>query len=231
MINKVSYTKREPANEADARTQGKSMVTQSSSNHVPIEVMNTKTITDTKLTNKASISCLKTTLSHQDLTIHQPVQTEDHKPDDTKTKRSMFEFSQNNKSKHSKEKNMNLLLATNSCMSHPASEYRPRTAMLGHEVKLPPNLLEHYPKPGKPPDDYRYIMAMRDHNTMVGEQQYEGRDRLMKIRCGSKFDPGPFTTTEGLGPAVYRIRSQKNRVAHDHLGLTVEGTPKWVKSV
>ena len=228
MVNKVSYTKREPANEADARTQGKSMVTQSSSNHVPIEVMNTKTITDTKLTNKASISCLKTTLSHQDLTIHQPVQTEDHKPDDTKTNRSMFEFSQNNKSKHIKEKNMNLLLPTNSCMSHPASEYRPRTAMLGHDVKLPPNLLEPYPKPGKPPDDH--VMAMRDHNITMGVRHYKKGDHLILIRRGSKFDPGPFTTTEGLGTAIYRIRSQKNQIAHDQFRLTVKETPKWVKS-
>jgi len=228
MVNKVSYTKREPANEADARTQGKSMVTQSSSNHVPIEVRNTKTITDTKLTNKASISCLKTTLSHQDLTIHQPVQTEDHKPDDTKTKRSMFESSQDNKSKHSKEENINLLLATNSSIRHLATRYTPSIALLGGDMKLPSNLLVPYLKPKKPPN--YFVTAIRDNNTMMGERHNEEEDPLLLIRRGSKFDPGPFTTTEGLGPAVYRIRSQTNRVAHDHLGLTVEGTPKRVKS-
>jgi len=234
-MNEISYTKREPANEANARMQGKSMVTQSSSNHVPIEVTNTEKSTDTRMRNGTStMGILSITKNQQDHIIHQPIQTEDCNPDDmesTKTKKSAFESSSDIRPKHNNwENNINLLLATNSCMSHPAPEYRPRTEMLGHEVKLPPNLLEHYPKPGKPPDDYRYIMAMRDHNTMVGERQYEGRDQLMKIRCDSKFDPGPFTITGGLGPAFYRIRSQKNRVAHDQLGLTVEGTPKWVES-
>jgi len=229
--NEISYIKRKSTNEADARMRGKSMVTQSSSNHVPIEVTNTEKSTDTRMRNGTSTMGNLSITENQHI-MHQPIQTEDCHPDDmesTKTKRSVFKSSPDNKPKHNKgEKNMNLLLATNSCTSHPASKYRPKTAMLGHDVKLPPNLLEHYPKPGKPPDDYRYIMAMRDHNTMVGERQYEEGDRLMKIRRGSKFDPGPFTTTEGLGPAVYRIRSQKSRVAHDQLELTVEGTPKWV---
>jgi len=66
---------------------------------------------------------------------------------------------------------------------------------------------------------------------MMGERHYEEGDRLLLIRRGSKFDPGPFTITEGLDPAVYRIRSQKIRVVqYDQLGLTLEGTPKWVKS-
>ena len=100
--------------------------------------------------------------------------------------------------------------------------------MLGHDVKLPPNLLEPYPKPEKPPDDF--VVAMRDHNTMMGERHYEEGDRLLLIRRGSKFDPGPFTITEGLDPAVYKIRSQKISVAlYDGLGLTVGETSKWVE--
>jgi len=159
-VNEISYTKREPENEADARMQGKSMVTQSSSNHVPIEVTNTEKSTDTRMRNGTS-TMGNLSITENQYIIHQPMQTEDCHPDDmesTKTKRSVFESSPDNKPKHNKgEKNMNLLLATNSCMSHPASEYRPRTAMLGHEVMLPPNLLEPYPKPGKPPDDF--VMA------------------------------------------------------------------------
>jgi len=179
------------------------------------------------------VSYIKTTKNQQDHIIHQPIQTEDCNPDDmesTKTKRSLFESSKDNKPKHNKgEKNINLQLATNSCTSHPASEYGPRTAMLGHDVKLPPNLLEPYTKPGKPPDNF--VMAMRDHNTMMGERHYEEDDRLLLIRRGSKFDPGPFTITEGLGPAVYRIWSQKTRRAqYERLGLTVGETSKWVET-
>jgi len=227
-MNEILYTEREPTNEADSRMRGKAMVIQSTSNHVPIEVRNTKTITDTKLTNNASISCLKTTLSHQDLTIHQPVQTEDHKPGDTKTKRSMFESSQDNKPKHSKEENINLLLATNSGIRHLATRYTPSIALLGCDTKLPSNLLVPYLKPKKPPDNF--VTAIRDNNTMMGEGHFEEGDRLLLIRRGSKFDPGPFTTTEGLGPAVYRIRSQKTSGAHyDRLGLTVGEKSKLVE--
>jgi len=238
-MNEILYTEREPTNESDSRMRGKAMVIQSSSNHVPIEVRNTKTITDTKLTNNAStiknisISCLKTTESHQDLIIYQPLQTEDREPDDIaikKNKRSMFKTSPDNRpGDNIWEQHINLPLAATSSTSQPAPSYRPSKAMLGHNVKLPPNLLEPYPKPGKPPD--YFVMAIRDHNTMMGEQQYQEGDRLLLIRRGSKFDPGPFTITERLGPSVYRIRSQKTRGAqYDQLGLTVEGTPKWVES-
>ena len=198
-----------------------------------------KTTTDTRLTNNAntmeniSISCLKTTESHQDLTTYQPLQAEYREPDDVaniKTKRSMFESSSDNRpGDNNWEQHINLPLAATSSTSQPAPSYRPSKAMLGHNVKLPPNLLEPYPKPGKPPD--YFVMAIRDHNTMMGEQQYQEGDRLLLIRRGSKFDPGPFTITERLGPSVYRIRSQKTRGAqYDQLGLTVEGTPKWVES-
>ena len=139
------------------------------------------------------VSYIKTTENQQDNIIHQLLQTEDCYPDDMKsmkTKRSAFESSSDIRPKHNKgENNINLLLATNSCMSHPASKYRPSIAMLGHDVKLPPNLLEPYPKPGKPPDDH--VMAMRDHNTMIGERHYKEGDHLLLIRRGSTLDRLP----------------------------------------